>query len=330
MSRRSGARRWSAAAVALLIAVTGAVVVNAAPAAASKINKNPKFLQVYVNNVENLLTPSERCAGNWRNLIRYMKGQEYSPDLFLVQQINPKGELPSLLKMMNEELAGGFKAVVAEASPTERQPNNDCGKEKNYQTNAIIYRSGRFSLDGAKSTWKSIQPSSARCAGLANLSRSINVAQRLTDRVTGKDVAVASIHWPWHGKGASSTTCPQQNADLTASKMKAFAGAKLYIVGGDFNQLDREGGGFRGWHKKMRNTHGYVDVAVKDCERKKVNVLNCTLSQHWTHSGEARIDYLFAKRPSGKAPTSAEHTIGYKKGEKRYSTHRAIRARIHY
>ncbi|WP_433392066.1 hypothetical protein [Micromonospora sp. KLBMP9576] len=322
-------RRWSAAAVALLTVVTGAVV-NPAPASAAAVNKNPKFIQVYVNNVENLLSPGERCAGDWRNLIKYMKSQPYSPDLFLVQQINPRGELPRLLDHMNKQLAGGFKAVVAVPSPVKHVPDNDCGQEKAYQTNVIIYRVGRFELKGAKSVWQSRRPGS--CGAPAELSRSINVAQRLRDKVTGKDVAVASIHWPWHGRGTSPTSCPQQNADLTASKMKAFTGAKLYIAGGDFNQRDRDGEGFRGWHKKMRNVHGYADAAVERCAGEPGTTLNCTLKHHWTHGGgESRIDYLFAKRPAGKAPMSAEHTISYNEaGKQRYSTHRAIRARIHY
>ncbi|MGC4895724.1 hypothetical protein [Micromonospora sp. DT31] len=116
---RAGARRrWSAAAVTLLAVVTGAVV-NPAPASASSVNTNTNtnFVQVYVNNVENLLTSGEKCPGDWQDLVYYMKRQEFSPDLFLVQQIDPQRELPKLLEKMNTELAGVFKAVVAETNP---------------------------------------------------------------------------------------------------------------------------------------------------------------------------------------------------------------------
>ncbi|MEU6075476.1 hypothetical protein [Micromonospora sp. NPDC047074] len=341
--RAQARRRLSAAAVALLAAVTGAVV-NATPAAASAVNNNANFLQVYVNNVENLLTAGESCAGDWQDLIYYMKRQDYSPDLFLVQQIDPQGELPALLNKMNTELAGVYKAVVAQTHPVF--DDTPCGAEKGYQSNAIIYREGRFDLVGAKSAWQSYQPGSANCAGWAKLSRSINVAQRLRDQVSGKEIAVGSIHWPWHNLDVSPSSCPNQNAALTANKMAAFTGAQLYIAGGDFNQKDRSGGAWRGWYTTMHGTYGYTDAGFDDCEEPEQpgSIFDCTLSKHWTHGGgAARIDYLFAKRPTGQANMGYEHTVEYNEGDAaddhytgtdnpdlHYSSHRAIRARIYY
>ena len=45
------------------------------PAAYTGINANPKFLQVYVNNVENLELPTDQCHGDWKECIRSLAWQ---------------------------------------------------------------------------------------------------------------------------------------------------------------------------------------------------------------------------------------------------------------
>jgi hypothetical protein len=72
-------------AAASCVALLATLVVTAEPAAAaSVVNHDPAFLQVYTNNVENLETPGSpgpaKCKGDWLDLIYYMKAREYSPD----------------------------------------------------------------------------------------------------------------------------------------------------------------------------------------------------------------------------------------------------------
>lgn len=81
-----------------------------------------------------------------------------------------------------------------------------CSRPKRQQTNAVIYRTDRFTL-GARTTWHSDAPDNwtagtGPCKNLddppagQSQDRVENVAVRLHDRVANADVTVASIHWP--------------------------------------------------------------------------------------------------------------------------------------
>jgi hypothetical protein len=71
--------------VRILLALALVLALQPAPAQAA-VNRNPAFLQVYDDNVENLETVRERpCHGDWKDLVYAMKVQPLSPDLFIVQ-----------------------------------------------------------------------------------------------------------------------------------------------------------------------------------------------------------------------------------------------------
>src|SRR5262245_25159433 len=107
----------------------------AAPAQATRVNKNPSFIKVYDGNVENLETPTEFCKGDWQDLVYYMKTARLSPDLFIVQQVSGRGQLNDLVTFMNRNLPGKFKGVIARKDP--RPFNSPCHAPKARQTNAI-------------------------------------------------------------------------------------------------------------------------------------------------------------------------------------------------
>jgi hypothetical protein len=102
--------------------------------------------------VENLPKATEKCEGDWQDLIYYMKVQQYSPDLFLVQQVGGQAQLNELVKRLNDGLVGVYVGIVAVANP--KRQGSKCGEEKAYQSTAIIYRTGRFNVV-RKDTWKS-------------------------------------------------------------------------------------------------------------------------------------------------------------------------------
>jgi hypothetical protein len=83
------------------------------PGARTAVNRDPAFIQVYVNNIENLKVAGEQCRGDWTDLIYYMKTVKPSPDLFLVQQIANQAQLNDLLQRMTNQLPGIFR----ESSP---------------------------------------------------------------------------------------------------------------------------------------------------------------------------------------------------------------------
>ena len=114
------------------------------------VNKSPAYLQVDDDNVENLETANERCRGDWKDLVYYMKVQHRAPDLFLVQQVSNKAQLNKLVATMSRKLAGTYAGIIAKRHP--RPMHSPCGAAKAYQTNAVVYRKGRFDyVEGSKS-----------------------------------------------------------------------------------------------------------------------------------------------------------------------------------
>ncbi|MGH3646773.1 MAG: hypothetical protein ACRDTM_06320 [Micromonosporaceae bacterium] len=310
-------------------------------AAAGSVNNNPAYLQVYANNVENLETVNAYCPGDWQDLVYYMKGYETSPDLFLVQQVANRAELNTLVSAMTDRLAGVYAGVLAVSQP-ERM-NSPCGSEKAYQTNAIIYRTGRFNLVST-STWQSdAQTSSGGCANNSQ-DRTINLRARLWDKIAGKYVTAASIHWPT--SAMDGPPCASENAREAAAAVSA-SGGSLLIWGGDANITDQSSGSWRSWYTRangdLGGSLGYRDALYDHCRESSSNVKSCLLD-NWTISGSRRIDFLFARKGSGGMPfTGAEHTVTFNEGDaadieftgndrtdRDYSDHRAVRARIHY
>lgn len=133
--------------------------------------------------------------------------------------------------MMTQELPGVYDSVIAISYGDEIYPGSSstCERAKNVQTNAIIYRVGRFDDHGKTQVvrWRSDAPTkrerphdpvkSDSCANLdpttytdpdthvtvrTSQDRVENVALRLYDRWAKQEVTVASFHWRtsrWNG-----------------------------------------------------------------------------------------------------------------------------------
>ncbi|HEY0699597.1 MAG TPA: hypothetical protein VGD43_17505 [Micromonospora sp.] len=342
-------RRLAIGAASLLTAVAGLAATGSASATAAAVtygavNNDPAYVQVYVNNVENLETADAFCPGDWQDLVYYMKTYETSPDLFLVQQVSDQAELNTLVGMMTDQLAGVYTGVLAVAQPEEM--NSPCGAEKAHQTNAIIWRTGRFDLVST-ATWQSdAQTSTGGCANNSQ-DRTINLRARMWDKIAQKYVTAASIHWP---TGAmDGPACAAENAREAAENV-ATGGGSLLIWGGDANVSDQSGGTWRSWYTAtngdLGGVHGYRDVMYDNCAETTSDpaTIKACLQDNWTSGSGNRIDFLFARRGTGGMPfVGAEHTVTFDEGDaadiavtgddrtdRNYSDHRAVRARIHY
>ncbi|HEX6682287.1 MAG TPA: hypothetical protein VF062_05805 [Candidatus Limnocylindrales bacterium] len=340
---RINARIGAAVAVAL---AAGTLAAPAPASANAQVNNDPNFVQVYVNNIENLENPGENdCPGDWEDLIFYMKSVE-TPDLFLVQQLAGPGQLNTLLDKMNNRLPGEYRGVLAVPDPEDQ--GTRCPGEKERQTNAIIWRVGRFNfVEGSKITWQSFAKNGNPECGLNNQDRSINVAAQLWDRIAERWVSVASIHWPTGNAGGPA--CASQNAARTVEKVESIRGG-LHIWGGDANVVSNADGEWRAWFEatngQLGGRHNYKDVAYADCAKRNdtIGIRECLRDSHWTLGGDNRIDFLFAKRGDGTMPPiGAAHTVTFDEADAaadriegsdhrglHYSDHRAIRARVHY
>ena len=288
-------------------------------------NQDPTFLQVYDNNVENLETPAEYCKGDWQDLVYFMKLQKYAPDLFLVQQVSGRAQLDELTNFMSRNLPGRYEGVFARRNP---QPfKSRCGAPKARQTNAIVFRVGRFAVQpGSKLAFRSTHRVGNHCVP-AKLDRSENVLVRLTDKTNGQTVVAGSIHWP-----TRAPACTKHNARQAAKLMAAAGPAGLRIFGGDANFTPGP------WTRLITGPFRYGDACGGNA--------GCP-AQNWTVPGPdrpRRIDFLFSRHePANEAAavtdfktvtleaadaaaqqvTGSDHPAGY-------SDHRALAARIHY
>ena len=314
------------------------------PASRPAINDNPRFIQVYNNNIENLKTANEECRGDWTDLIHYMKTIKPSPDLFLVQQISNTAQLKKLVDRMSNALPGAFEGVLSEGNPdTQRSP---CGREKAQQTNAIIYRKGRFSRVGQKHVWQSWAKKDGRCVR-NHQARTKNLMVKLHDKVANKDVTVASLHWSTAQGSGPDRACALKNMREADAKVH-MAGYRsdLVIMGGDLNEPDRtSGGSFRAWHREVNGDRGgplnFRDVIYFECKRK--GNLQACLDDNFTIGSGRRIDFVFGQDGNGcRARVRRQHTISFSSADAaakaatggdsslNYSDHRAIRAEIYY
>lgn len=183
------------------------------------------FLQVYTINWENLpkksWEPRGECAGDWRDLLHYMRFgpgpthggpfPKYTPDIVLVQQIDDPDELEYLAAEMTEHLNGRYVGVPHAAyEKTGDIVNTTCTgtdndelhqgisktppnlkykrpKMKDTQMNAVIYRAGRFKKVDSWG-WQSKERIGKGCRDAADGSersqdRTRNVAVRLEDKI---------------------------------------------------------------------------------------------------------------------------------------------------
>lgn len=304
------------------------------------VNTNPAFLVAYNVNYENLPTADESCAGDWQDLVYYMKTQAYSPDVIIVHQMSGATQAAQLAQFIQENLPGLYDSVVAEANPEAQL--SPCGPEKRYQTNAIIYRTGRLQpIAGTKATWQVYKGANGSCV-MNTQSRSIGVRMAFTDVITNKTVVLGSSHWPTNQEGpASDPGCAEKNIQLTDSKMRAVSGANLMVWGVDSNESDYGTSAYKDWYKQANSqiastvNYNWNDPIYEACSGSR----SC-LNGHWTGGAGGRIDFLFF---NAAATSSHGQTIAYDDGDAadlqftgsdrqdlNYSGHRAQSARIHY
>lgn len=309
------------------------------------LNEDPRYIQVYINNVENLKSAGETCEGDWTDLIFYMKSYKPSPDLFLVQQISNSAQLDTLVQRMNTELVGAFDGIIAEAEP--KAGNFPCGHDKDQQTNAIVFRTGRFEKTGLRDDWLAWASDGGDGCMESNQPRTRAVLATLHDKIADKDVTVASIHWSTASGTGDDPACAKKNIDdVHAHLHKAEFAADLYIFGGDFNESDRNANNdYRAWYAKANGNLGgafnYRDPVYRMCE--PLDLLAC-LADNWTIGNGNRIDMMFAQDGQGcRAKTRHAHTVTFNEADDAaamfegqdqagldYSDHRAVRAEVYY
>ncbi|BCL13170.1 exonuclease/endonuclease/phosphatase family protein [Micromonospora sagamiensis] len=294
-------------------------VVSATPASAA-VNTSPSFLVVYNNNIENWLPAS--CADDkiWSRLVNYIKGRPLSPDIFTVQQVSNQTQLDTLTRYLSDQLPGTYAGQIAIANPGSMGYTSTCGKLKNQQTNAVIYRSDRFTYEDA-TRWRSDAPENYNtgtgpCQNLEPTSSSQdrvhNIAIRLHDNIANQDVSVASIHWPtntWYGEQCAAENIREADEAMTR------LGGTLKIVAGDANT----GPGTAGWWNDAIG-FGYRDPIAERCGTPHCPPEHNTL-------GSRRIDYLLVKSGNGfnNAGTISTSLTGGA-----YSDHLAVAAYVNY
>lgn len=157
---------------------------------------------------------------------------------------------------MTQTLPGVFAGIISEDDPAPQA--SPCGAPKVKQTNAIIYRVGRFEPVGAKHTWQSWAMINGSCKR-NNQARSINVMQKFKDKLTQRHVTVASLHWSTKQEaGLPDPACAHKNVVEADQKlnMPGFGG-DLVIFGGDMNETDLNTSlGYRAWYKEVNGDIG--------------------------------------------------------------------------
>ncbi|RSM67837.1 hypothetical protein DMB66_14745 [Actinoplanes sp. ATCC 53533] len=322
------------------------VFLGAMRASAATANPNAKYLQVYDNNVENLLTAAETCAGDWQDLIHYMVSQANAPDLFLVQQVD-EAKLITLVAKMEDLLGLDYAWIISNRLAGDTIEK--CNGEKQVQRNAIIYRTGRLApVSGFTVSWQSKHEVGGSCV-LNNQDRTVGIRMTFNDRLnTGKTVTAASLHW---ATGASDgPPCAEINATEAAAQVAA-PGSSLTIMAGDTNVTDlNASNGWRPWYSKINGdlggSLGYRDVIYDNCREDtdgSASAIKACLP--WTLvDTDRRIDFMFGRLSGGRLPfIGSEHTITFNEGDAadqaqtgsdnaslNYSEHRAVMARIHY
>ena len=327
--------------------LAGAVVVSGfcagllvtGPARAITANSDRSYLVVYDNNLENQTKPA--CGYDWEKLYTSIKAQPTSPDIFTVQQISNQAALDALTKRMTEDLPGSYAGVIAVANPT---PLSNYDKDhvckdgaapakpyyKRTQTNAVIYRSDRFTTK-AEIRWRSDAPddlgTNHDCRNLTkdnsdgdhdgrNQDRVENVAVRLTDNLAKKDVTVASFHWPtsspWNGP-----YCAEENMQEAEDRTAEIGSGTLTVLGGDANTYVNNKNSGTWWQDAIADK--FSDPIGGAC------AASCPTSANT--SGGHRIDFMLVK---GSAATTGATTISTTATGGKYSDHLALKANVKY
>ncbi|MFF2653715.1 hypothetical protein [Streptomyces sp. NPDC058045] len=297
-------------------AVTGLTVIGVQGAQAGQVAKAPPPLVTYNNNIENMVPHS--CSGDrFDRLLNYLKSRPKSPDVFTVQQISNTRQLTDFTKRLSDLLPGTYAGRIAIGSPGSMGYTSRCGKLKNQQTNAVIYRTDRL-VPKSSTTWRSDAPKggSGPCRNLTptktSQDRVQNIAVRFQDKSAGRDVTVASIHWPtkkWNGPDCASENIKEANEAVDR------LGGSLKIVAGDANVAVSHGS----WWNKARG-YGFRDPIAEKCGSRDCSTKHNTC-------GKRRIDVMLVKHTGGfsNAATITDSMTGGS-----YSNHKAVTAYVKY
>jgi hypothetical protein len=364
MSRMSGQwRKWAGAvgAVALMagcgpIHESGDVdgELSSTRQGVAVLNNDSSMVVAYTINYENLMTPSESCKGEYQDLIYWMRDQTYVPDFIIVQQVSGQTQADALASTISGALFATYKAIVAVSSPSSM--NSNCPGEKDYQTNAILYR-GAFTPSGSKVAFQTYQTVSGSEV-LNTQDRTISVVQKFIDSRNGKTVSVASTHWVSESSGGTPNSALRSMKEVR-NRLSTSAGS-LQIWGGDTNMSDlmdatSSASAFRDWYQAANGAvasaagdgtkYAFRDAAYTACSGDKA----CLVASHNTfYTGtNRRIDFLMATKgasmptmsnnagkpwtvPFGSAGVARQLYTGADDPALNYSEHRSVSAYIYY
>jgi hypothetical protein len=346
----AGAMAWSACGEAVDPAEASADLGTVHQEAVA--NASTGFLQVYINNIENKSTTSASCPGDWKDLVSYMKQQTYAPDLFLVQQVAGQADADALAQQMSTVLGFTYIAYAAEANPNYYQ-SGTCPGQKDYQTNAVIFRAGRFNNTPASVVrFQAKQGSGSGTCVDNGLSRTKAIALRLYDSQAQKYVVAASVHWPKNSGGGpgDDPDCLSANVNTVHSVISGMGGAAL-IWGGDLNESARNpDGSFKPWFQRAQvgftGNLNYRDPVYTYCAS-TADLSGC-LNNNFTFASTnpspptTRIDHLFVRNTSGSLPSATNTVSGAAANTADaqvtassdsayyYSNHLAVRSYLYY
>lgn len=272
--------------------VVAAVLLGAGSPAAAQDG-----VKVYTANVENVLTKTESCPGDWHELVHWIAGHSV-PDLILVQQVDGRAQAQRFTERLNElHGAADFTWTVAEEKP---DGTRRCDGEKRRQTNAIVWNTVNLTLiDGSVKTWQSVHqgPDPDTQCQPNTQSRTLNLKARFA-LGAGQTVTAASVHWPTVASGGEN--CYDNNARMTDAELKepGYASSTAQVVGGDMNVTAG-----KLWHRQMLDV-GFRDAMAGD--------------PTWTHilddgaGAKRRIDYVLARMgTSGPGSFNNPYTLSF-------------------
>ena len=155
------------------------------------------------------------------------------------------------------------------------------GKEKG-ETTAILFRHGRFTLQGQQTLWLSQTPSQASRGWDAQYRRTLTIA-KLTDAITKKPLFVFNTHFDNEGEISRQESAKMLLAEIT----KLDPQANL-VVTGDFN--------FKA------NAKGYETITQSLADAEKISTTTPT-GGNKTYSGfgedneaDKKIDFIFLRK----------------------------------
>jgi len=363
------ARRRGLASALSLVLLSGLALASANGASGATVNPQTDRIFVLNNNIENravkaLAGDSNACDFDFALLLRKSKSLTYFPDIFTVQQVTNQADLNNLIAVLKESWGVDYAGAIATPNPdpsTDLYPgeNKGCKSQKHFQSNAVLWRSDRFTKLG-QTTWLSDAALTKKgCANLADTypeqARTKNIAVALTDRKAKRSVVAASIHWPlqpregrrYYGK-FDAHKCAQENMREADEAVEGLArkhagGAKVTkIVAGDTNARtdkgdpDEKTASKRTWWG-WATAQGYKDPIARVCGQTKAEDLDScragkkhitTFNSATKKKGKNRIDFILIK--DGDTTEAGALTIDQPEGTQPYSGHMAIRATVKY